>query len=88
MDTMKGMQPDLVNNECKKTKCDCLLRHDEREERREMVADHSDLAKLVMEARQLMRDIQDNKTFHDMLGHLPEGCVAKMNDLGEKLGCI
>ena len=60
----------------------------EREEHREMVTDHNDLAKLVMETKQSTKEDQDDKAFHDMLSWLLEGCAAKMNDFGEKLGCI
>ena len=57
-----------------------------------MAIDCNDVAKLVMDTKQSVKENQDDKAFHDnwksMLSQLPEGCVTKMNDLGEKLGCI
>ena len=85
---MEEMRPVVVDDECKKIECDCLLKEDKRKEHREMVIDHSDLAKLVMETKQSVKQKKDDQPFHNMLLQLPEGHVAKMSDLGEKLGCI
>ena len=85
---MEEMRPVVVDDECKKIKCDCLVKEDERNEHREMEIDHQNLVKLVMDTKQSMKENQDNKAFHGMLSQLPKGCVAKMNDLGEKLGCL
>ena len=46
VDAMKEMRPIVVDNECKKIKCDCLLRDDRRKEHREMVTDHEILPNL------------------------------------------
>ena len=62
MDAMKETRPVIVDDEHKKIKCDCLLRDDKREEHGEMVTDHKNLAKLVMEKKQSMKENQDNKT--------------------------
>ena len=53
-----------------------------------MVTGHKNLAKTVVGTRQSTKKNWDDKTFHDTLGCLLEGCVAKINDLGEKLGHI
>ena len=88
-DVAKGMQPVVVvDNECKKINCDCLRGDGRRKEHREMVADHKNPVRLAMETKRPMKESQDDNTFHNMLGCLLEGCIAKMSDLGGKLGCI
>ena len=82
------MRPVVASDEHKKIECDCLLKEDETKGQRELVIDHGDLAKPTMETNQPAVENQDDKAFCDTNSQLPEGCVAKMSDLGEKLGQI
>ena len=85
---MKKIRPIVVDDACKKVRCECLVNEDKRKNHREMVIDHNNLAKLVMETKQSVKQNQDDKACHDMPSQMLDGCVAKTNDLGEKLGRI
>ena len=85
---MKEMRPTVADDKHRGINHDCLLGDDERKEHRGMVADHKNLAKLVMGTKQSTKENQDDETSHDTLSQLPEGCIAKMSDLGEELGRV
>ena len=71
-----------------KNECNHLLEGDKRKECREMVIDQNNPAKLAMETKQPMRQNEDDQAFLPQCAFaIAGGCVVKMSDLGEKLGC-
>ena len=85
---MKEIGPVVVDDTCKKVRCECLVNEDKRKSHRQMAMDHNNLAKLVMDAKGAMKKNEDNQPCHNLLLQMVDGCIAKMNDLGEKLGCF
>ena len=76
----------VVDDKHKRIKCGHLQEENKRKKHRDVAIDHQNLVKLVTDTKKTAKESQDDEAFHDMLSKLPKGCVAKMNDLGEKLG--